>query len=453
MSVVQLSTQRLYAFAMGLLLVQLAHASSFSPPCADTAPASPLTLTAAIDYSLCHQPQTRASWAQAKVQAASLDRSRSALLPTTSANVSASISQSEGTSSNQQSANLQLAYTLFDFGQRDANIAQAQALFDAAQANTDITVASTWLNTSRAYFNVIKVTAQIKANLQAEVAAQTSLAAAERQFKVGSASSLDVLQAQVALSQAALERSKAESQLEINRGLLAQAMGLSPMLLPPVADLPDTTPISTIQPLELDRLLTAAIKNRPEIRQALFNLKAADAAINAANADGKPTLSLSASAGINRNDPPGDVRSSGSISVNLNIPFDFNGAIRAGRNQAQAQKEVREADLERVRQAAEFDAWQVYHTLRSALNTVQAAELVQLNARKASDAALARYQAGLGSVLDVLTAQSNRANAEQQYLNARYDWFTARATLAYAIGGDLPKDPTVWAPTDSPLLK
>ena len=53
---------------------------------------------------------------------------------------------------------------------------------------------------------------------------------------------------------------------------------------------------------------------------------------------------------------------------------------------------------------------------------------------KAAKVAVGRYDAGVGTMLEVLNAQSQLANSHQQWVAARYDWLVARTQLAYALG-------------------
>ncbi len=45
-----------------------------------------------------------------------------------------------------------------------------------------------------------------------------------------------------------------------------------------------------------------------------------------------------------------------------------------------------------------------------------------------------RYKAGVGSILDLLSAQSAFASAKQQSVEALYNWYIAKATLAQSMG-------------------
>lgn len=413
-------------------------------PCAESQPPSPLSLSAAIDFALCNQPQTRIAWAQVRAQEAVRAQADAAYLPSAALAAGAERSVSNGQSDTTRSASAKLAYTLFDFGQRDARLAAADATLSAAGYSRDVTVATIWLDTVQRYFNIGRTQRLIEATRTAEEAARASLAAAEKRAQVGSATQLDVLQARASLAQATLTRVKAEGQLALDRGLLAQVLGISPTGLPALVPIPADLPLLPIPPSELQRILDEAMYARPEVRQAMASIDAAEANIRAARASGLPSVALAA--GLNATRDDNGKRAGNSIGITLNVPLDINGATRAQVQQAQAQRDAQTASLELSRRAVESDAWQSYYTLSSALETVQAAILVERNARQAAEAALARYQAGVSSILDVLNAQSAEATASQQLAAARFDWLTARATLAWALGGTLPADPLSWPP-------
>ena len=56
------------------------------------------------------------------------------------------------------------------------------------------------------------------------------------------------------------------------------------------------------------------------------------------------------------------------------------------------------------------------------------------SAAQSERVALGRYKAGVGSILDTLSAQSALASARQQQILASFNWNIARATLAQAMG-------------------
>lgn len=417
-------------------------------PCTAALPASPLALSDALDFALCNQPQTRVAWAQVRAQEAARAQAAGALLP--SATLAADWQRDQTRAAglerenNALGASLRLAYTLFDFGQREARLASADATLAAAGHARDTTFAQVWLNTAQRYFNVARTVSQIEAARAAEKAAQVSLAAAENRARVGSATQLDVLQARASLAQATLNRIKAEGQLDLSRGLLAQAMGISPQVLPPIRNIPADLPLLPIPESELGQLLDEAMRERPEVRQALASIDAAEASIRAARASGLPSLSLGAGLNASRSDNLNQYGNS--IGLTLSVPLDINGITRAQVQQAQAQRDAQAASLDVTKRSVESDAWQSFYNLRLALETVGSAQAVEANTGRAADAALARYEAGISSILDVLSAQTAHANAQQQLTAARFDWLTARASLAWALGGSLSASPLAWRP-------
>jgi outer membrane protein TolC len=56
------------------------------------------------------------------------------------------------------------------------------------------------------------------------------------------------------------------------------------------------------------------------------------------------------------------------------------------------------------------------------------------SAEQTAQATLARYQAGFGSILDLITAQQDESNARVQRIQSYLAWFTALARLNFAVG-------------------
>ena len=56
------------------------------------------------------------------------------------------------------------------------------------------------------------------------------------------------------------------------------------------------------------------------------------------------------------------------------------------------------------------------------------------SAEQSERVALGRYKAGVGTVLDVLNAQSALAAARMQRIQSELDWYVYRAVLAQAMG-------------------
>ena len=81
-----------------------------------------------------------------------------------------------------------------------------------------------------------------------------------------------------------------------------------------------------------------------------------------------------------------------------------------------------------------LDVWRAYQSLTTATQSLRTTADLVASAEQSERVALGRYKAGVGTVLDLLTAQSALAAARLQRIQAALDWFVYRATLAQAVG-------------------
>ena len=93
------------------------------------------------------------------------------------------------------------------------------------------------------------------------------------------------------------------------------------------------------------------------------------------------------------------------------------------------QDQLKQAEL-----AASADVWARYHNYETALQKYKFSTAYLNSASTSYDLALDSYKAGLKSILDLLNAESQLAQARSQQVASRQETFTALATLAYAAG-------------------
>lgn len=401
------------------------------PACSKNADVRALTVVDAVDLALCRHPLTRESWAQARVQSAQLGISEAAWRPRLDARSSWQERRSGGVDSEQRSAELNLSWLLYDFGLRAANEENARQLLAAALASRDATLQAVFLAAVQAYYNAQATQAAQAAALLAEKAAARSQEAAEARYRAGSATPADRLLAQTARSQATLARIRSEGEARTARGALASALGFSaaqPLPLAPLAALPPAADFSA----DVERLIGEAQQRRPDLLAAQAQVQAAEAAVAAARAQGRPSLSLGA--GPQWQSLGGRETQVGSLGLTLSVPL-FTGFEHTWRvRQAEAQRDLRQAQQERQQNQVALDVWKAWHGLQTATQAWQASGDLLASAEQSARVALGRYQAGVGTVLDLLTAQAAEASARQQRIQSELDWNVQRATLAQALG-------------------
>lgn len=261
-----------------------------------------LTLEEMIERVLCHDPQTRQAWANAKVQAALVGVKQSAYLPRlngssgiTSSRNDTTYDQREEYSSQghqrQLDNRLSLSWVLFDFGRREAALRNARQLLIAANANQDRQLQEAFVLAAQLYYGTLAAQrSQIAASQVAALAAE-NLKAADAKYEAGAAALSDRLQAQAAYSQASLNEVRGNGTLRSAKGLIALRMGLPPQtpleLAGSLTRRPDTQFVKSI-----DELLEQARQDHPSLTAAKAKLDAAKAAVDENRAAGRPTLSF-----------------------------------------------------------------------------------------------------------------------------------------------------------------
>jgi TolC family type I secretion outer membrane protein len=397
----------------------------------------PLALQDAVDLALCHNPQTHALWASSRAQAAQLGVNLSNYLPTLSASANATRNQSQSgiaptTTNTGQSVGLTASYLLLDFGARAANLENAQQLLIAANATRDASLQTLWLSTAQAYFSLRSARASVAATRTAEAAAQESLSAAQARYLSGSATPADRMQAQTALSQATLNRITAEGNAATASGTLANLMGFDadqPLELAEDTDLPPDPQVEQA----IGQLIADARRQRPDLVVAEAQIKAAEAQVEAARASGRPSVNLNATTSRNANSGTPDTRGN-SIGISLNIPLFTGMRTTYQTRAAEAQVESRIADRDRLANQIALDVWKAYQSMLTGSQALRSADDLVASAEQSERMTLGRYKAGLGNLIDALTAQSTLASARQQRITARYNFLSSRFALAQAIG-------------------
>lgn len=400
-------------------------------PCATALPTTALSAVDAVDLALCNHPQTREVWAASRAQAAQLGAAQAAWLPSLNGKATASRVFTEARDYDQNSAALTLSWLLFDFGQRAANVDYSRQLLNAANATQDATVQALFLAALQTYYTAQATQAAVFSAGEAERAATEAFKAADARYQVGAGTPADRLQAKTALSQATLNRIRAEGEARNASGALANALGFDAQQKIVLAEIPAQAPAAAFQK-DVDALIAEARARRPDLKAAEAQFRAAEANVGYARALGRPTLSLST--GPTWQDVGGVVTQGGNIGLTVNVPlftgFQTTYNVRA----AAAQAEVRAAQRDRLASQVALDVWKAYQSLSTATQSLLSTSDLVASAEQSERVALGRYKAGVGTVLDLLTAQSALASARLQRIQATLDWNVYRASLAQAMG-------------------
>lgn len=430
--------------------VNPAWAGVQADPCpGNAALPAPLTMVQAIDFALCSNPQTRVSWANARVAAAQTGIARSAQLPTIDGNgsVQRSETRNQAGAGGQDNASVSAAvnYVLFDFGARDADLDSARQTLVAANWTHNSVLQTVLFGVVQSYYRLFAANESVSAALAAEDASRQSLDAARARQQAGRGTRADVLQAQTAYSQALLNRTRAQGDAATAAGQLAAALGLRAdvkLVLSPPPDLAGFT----LGEQAVERLIDTARVSRPELLAAQAQVRQAEAGLRSAQATGKPVISLFGNVGGGASNPGPDPFS-GAVGVRLQVPIFTGYRSTYEILTAREQVDVRRAEFDRIGNDVSLEVWQSWQQLRSDGQSYRATLDLVASAREAFDAALARYRAGVGTLIDLLNAQSAAANADFQRIESQYNWYLSKATLVRSLGT---LDPNLFAQPATP---
>lgn len=401
-------------------------------------PTAALDLAGVVAQALCRNPDTRSAWLNVQVQEARLSMAKSGYYPTLDASASQTHGFGDAGSSERSSAQLSANWLLYDFGARGANRRQAEQVLAAVQATQENTTQTVMRQAVDAYYAWTAADEALTAARSSEDAAKETLRAAEIRQRVGAGTLADVLQARTSLSQASLGVIQRDGTREVARGTVAQALGLaapSAITLAP----PSTTLPADLAPPAYESLAADLPERRPDLRAQKLNVEAARASRENIDAQDRPSISAFANDGLSRTqDGSGGSNNgnieSGSVGLSLSVPLFAGGRYYAQEKVAARQLDLADAEYERQKLAASSELWTAWQGVRTSAATVGASHDLVASASEAHRAALARYRAGLGSLIEVLTAQSTLADARQQEAAARFNWQRARIALIKASG-------------------
>jgi len=411
---------------------------SIIDPCQTKAYNRPLSLLEVTEAALCHNPNTKEVYANAKIQAAEVGVARSLFFPSLRDTVAVTEnqirSQTRGQNSFRNTQNQIVAsYLLYDFGGRDANLENANQLLKAASATQDAIVQRVLLSAVNAFYQVHANKAILKASIESERLFEESFKAAEAKYNAGIATPADKLQVNTSFASATLTRLTNEGLLRIAYGNLATIMGAAPGTPIEIID-NDMDVMPEFIDQDIQALIEQAIIQRPDLIATESELKASLANIESVKAEAKPKVKIEAS---NQYDSETiflkDINAS-QVGISVTIPF-FEGykpsyLIRS----AEATAELKASKRDQLRLQVSLDVWTAYQNLKTANESIKASQILLTSAEESSHVALGRYKEGVGNIIDTLNAQSTLASAKQQKIQSILNWNIARTTLAQSIG-------------------
>jgi len=399
-----------------------------------------ISLNQCIEIALAKNPAVLAATYGVEISRSKVGESRSAYYPQISASgaynrikpMPGSISSLNGTNEfDQYSSNITLNQNIIDFGKTSSSVDISKYNRDASQFDLTTTQDLVVLNVKQSYYGVLQ--AQHNRDVAADVLKQFQLHLDQAKgfYEVGTKAKIDVIKAEVDLSNAKLGLIKAENSLKIARVTLNNVMGV-----PDASDYSIEDNLS-FQPNEIsiEHAITRAYENRPDLRSLVARRQAAETNISLARTGYYPALTGNANYNWTDDTTSTINRTWGwSAGIVLTVPL-FSGFLTS-HQVAEAKSALYQikANEELLRQQIVLDIQQAYLNLQQSQDSITTAELAVTQAKENMDLANGRYAAGVGSPIEVSDAFATYVSVQASYTGALYNYRIAQANIEKAMG-------------------
>jgi len=323
-------------------------------------------------------------------------------------------------------AGVTLSQKIFDFGKTSASTEAARRLAEVAQETVELQRQALTFEVKRQFILINFAQRLIRVQEQSLERADLNLRSARGFFEVGTRPKSDVARAEVDVANARVDLIRARNAERVARVALNTAMGIQ-------ADAPtQVQDILFYQQVQLDprQLQLQALSQRPEYKQVRLLVSQAEAQLRRAQRDFLPDVTGRGTYGGVRS----DLNEVWEIGVNLSWNlFDGGNMIAQVREKKSlvdsARSQVKVTELN-IGQEVE----QAYLVVNEAQERIAATQTAVASAQENFRLAQGRFDAGVGTILELTDAQLFLTQAQNTEAQALADYRVALAALERATG-------------------
>ena len=337
---------------------------------------------------------------------------------------------------NTHSNSITASLPIFTGGELQGQIGQAKANYRSMLSAEEQAYNEMKETATTGYFNMLNAT-NMKALRQESVdRLQAHLDNVIAQYNVGIVARADVLRSEVELANAQQNYITASNEYDVAEATLNNIIG---------------TPLGTTlllkdrlqyEPYENDMAYCLAYseQHRPELKQAEYAIDSAEAALVVARSGHMPKVYANASNnwGGNGSDWPGDDDENWSVGVTASMNVFDSGVTWSKIHAAQENLAKAKESQRQIKDAVELEVRTDYLNMREAEKRISTTQVAVASAEEDYHIAVVRYQAGVGTNIDVMDAQEALTQAKTNYYQALYNYNTSKAALNTSMGVGVP---------------
>jgi outer membrane protein len=397
-----------------------------------------LTLDEALASARAHQPQVRQAAAATEAALARADESLAPMLPQISGNAGyqwGTLNIRGGAESWNTSGDLTLRLSanqlLYDFGQTRGRWRASKAIAEAQRDSEHTTLDQVLFTVRSAFFQARAAKELVRVADETLSNQNKHLEQVQGFVDVGTQPEIAMAQSKTNVANAQVALINAQNGYETARAVLNQAMGVEESTAYDVAD-------ESPAPLDgedgpLKGLVDEAVKARPELAALAGQILAQELSLRAIKGAYGPTLDASTGLSDVGTSIPG-LTWNWSAALTLTIPIFNGGLTDAQVRESKAGLASLRAQYDLEHQQVRLDVDRARLAVRAAKAAVEASAQALLNAGDLLRLAEGRYEAGVGSIIELGDAQVAATSAGQQKVQSDYSLAEARAGLLRALG-------------------
>jgi outer membrane protein len=323
-----------------------------------------------------------------------------------------------------------LSLPIYTGGKLENQIHQADLNVKVSDLNFDATKQQVKQSVTNYYFSVLQSLKNLDVSQETVDNYISHLKTVQLQYDTGTVAHSDVLSSEVSLANAQNDLIKAQNNYELAVANLNNAIGLpleSELILKEDLQIKKDVP-------SLDDCVKYALVNRPELAEYQAKIAIAQDDVNIAKGGYRPTVNFVAKEDWYDNELPGSDNNNWLVGLNVSMNIFDSGINKSKVKQSQISMDMTLEQAQQERDSIVLEVRQYYLNMREAKNRIDTSNVAVDKAKDSLRIAEIRYNAGVGTNLDVLDAVLALNQVKTNYIQALYDYNTSKAQLDKAMG-------------------
>lgn len=335
---------------------------------------------------------------------------------------------------NSHSNSITASLPIFTGGELQGQIGQAKANYRSMLSAEEQAYNEMKETATTGYFNMLNAT-NMKALRQESVdRLQAHLDNVIAQYNVGIVARADVLRSEVELANAKQDYITASNEYDVAEATLNNIIGTPLNTTLKLKDSLQYVPYDN----DMAYCLAYSEQHRPELKQAEYAIDSAEAALVVARSGHMPKVYASASNSWASESWPGDDNEEWQVGLTASMNIFDSGVTWSKIHAAQEALVQAKESQRQIKDNVELEVRTDYLSMREAEKRITTAQVAVASAEEDYHIAVVRYQAGVGTNIDVMDAQEALTQAKTNYYQALYNYNTSKAALNTSMGVGVP---------------